>query len=217
MSARGLWSRRHRGPGGTGDPGAGDVDGTEPPPPDTDGGGTPLTVSLSAIEAGGEIPERYTADGADVSPPLAIEGLPAEAGSNVVVVDDPDAPKGTFAHWLLWNLPAESTTLPEDVPRTERVEKLGAVQATNDFGGVGYRGPAPPADDDPHRYRFVCSALDTALDLNAGAERAVVGGDRRARPRPRRVRGHLRPLTPIRNRASPRRCPLPRPSRRTPR
>jgi len=90
------------------------------------------------------------------------------------VVDDPDAPGTTFTHWLLWNVPAETTAIPA---AAETVDALGgARQGENDFGEVGYRGPCPPTGDGPHTYRFRGYAIDSTLDLSAGAGAASVTG-----------------------------------------
>lgn len=150
-----------------------DPDGTEPATE------TEATTSMpdlqfrpTAFEAGETIPERFTCDGEDSSPPLAIEGVNEEAESLAIVVDDPDAPSGTFTHWLLWNVPADTTELPEDVATTETIEELdGARQGTNDFGEVGYRGPCPPKGDDPHTYHFTLYALGDPIRVGAGAKR----------------------------------------------
>jgi Raf kinase inhibitor-like YbhB/YbcL family protein len=160
--------------GGDGGPGSPEEDGpgeTDAPSAVTATDGGSLSLSSRALEAGGSIPPRFTADGANVSPPLVLDGVPVAAESIALVVDDPDAPNGPFVHWLLWNLPPSTTTVPEDVPRTRRVEDLEAVQGTNDAGEIGYFGPAPPAEDDPHRYRFTASALDTLLEVDPGADR----------------------------------------------
>ncbi len=134
-----------------------------------------LDVSSSAFANGESIPERYTADGADVSPPLSVAGVPDDATALALIVADPDAPNGSFTHWLLWNVPAETTEIPEDQPQEETLPDLGgAAQGTNDFGDIGYRGPSPPSGDDPHRYRFRAFALSSELDLDPGAERDAV-------------------------------------------
>lgn len=139
---------------------------------ETGGGTASFTVRSSAFDDTGTIPTQYTADGADVSPPLSVGTLPEEAETWALIVDDPDAPGGTFVHWLLWNVPARTTELPEDVPTTGTVADLGgARQGTNGFGETGYRGPAPPSGDDPHTYRFTAYAVDSTLALEAGAER----------------------------------------------
>lgn len=126
----------------------------------------------STFDDGATIPEEYTDDGENVSPPLSVEGLPDETATLAVIVDDPDAPGGTFVHWLLWNAPADRTSLPADIPDGGQVDELdGARQGTNDLGETGYGGPAPPPDDDPHTYRFTVYAVDRTLSLDAGAER----------------------------------------------
>ena len=143
------------------------------------GGGTPtvespggLSVTSSAFEEGGQIPPEYTGDGADRSPPLDIDGVPEGAVSLALLVDDPDAPGGTFVHWLLWNLPPDRTTLPAGVPQRERLPAFGDVrQGTNGFDEIGYRGPRPPSGDGPHTYRFTVYAVDEQLELSAGARR----------------------------------------------
>ena len=134
------------------------------------GGTDPLTVSTSAFDDGESIPERYTGTGEDVSLPLTVESVPADAETLAVVVDDPDA--NDYLHWLIWNIPADRTEVPEGIPQTETVDSLdGAQQGTNDFGELGYRGPLPPADDGPHTYRFTTVAVDTTLDLESDAGR----------------------------------------------
>ncbi|WP_436924499.1 YbhB/YbcL family Raf kinase inhibitor-like protein [Halosimplex amylolyticum] len=142
-------------------------------PPATDGRdvrGEPLVVSPTAFETGGTIPEKYTGVGEDLSPPLRIESAPSSAETLALVVDDPDA--NEYLHWLIWNVPGDATELPEGIPKTETVDALdGARQGTNDFGEIGYRGPLPPADDGAHTYRFTSYAVDTTLELGAGAGR----------------------------------------------
>jgi len=129
-----------------------------------------LTLSSPAFDAGNSIPARHTADGDDVSPRLVVDGVPDDADSLALALDDPDA--GGFVHWLLWNVPADVDAVPENVPRTETVSSLGdARQGTNGFGDIGYRGPAPPADDGAHTYRFTLWAVDRTLDLAPGATR----------------------------------------------
>ncbi|MEF8775402.1 MAG: YbhB/YbcL family Raf kinase inhibitor-like protein [Haloarculaceae archaeon] len=131
-----------------------------------------LTVTSPAFETGGTIPTEYTGDGADRSPPLSIGGVPAEAVTLALVVDDPDAPSGTFVHWLLWNVPGDRADIPAGVPQRETVADLGgARQGTNGFDELGYRGPLPPSGDGPHTYRFTVYALDTDLNVEAGARR----------------------------------------------
>jgi len=134
-----------------------------------------ITVQSSAFVAGETIPRQYTGGGADDSPPLSIAGVPADAASLALVVDDPDAPNPPFTHWLCWAIPADTTEVPAGIPQEERVPSLGdAAQGTNDFGKLGYRGPLPPEGDGPHRYRFTVSALEEPLALEPGADRAAV-------------------------------------------
>jgi hypothetical protein len=125
-----------------------------------------LRVTSPAFREGAPIPARYTCDGADVSPPLAWRGVPAEARSIALVCDDPDAPGGNWVHWVLFNLPARSAGLPPAVPRTASLT-TGARQGVNDFGKSGYGGPCPPPGR-AHRYFFKVYALDVDLAL-AGA------------------------------------------------
>jgi Raf kinase inhibitor-like YbhB/YbcL family protein len=132
-----------------------------------------FSVRTSAFTHGEAIQATFTCEGDDVSPSLTVADAPDGTESLAVVVDDPDAPSGTFTHWLLWNVPPDTAEIHEDVPRTETVGTLdGAVQGTNDFGELGYRGPCPPVGDGPHEYRFTTAvALDGTLDLDPGAER----------------------------------------------
>ena len=116
------------------------------------------------------IQAKYTCDGEDVSPPLAVEGVPDGAVSLALVVDDPDAPAGTWVHWVLWALPAELTSLPEGLPNQEEVLE-GARQGENDFGDLGYGGPCPPPGEE-HRYFFKLYALDAEPELPAGATKS---------------------------------------------
>lgn len=129
-----------------------------------------MRITSQAFEDGAEIPMRFTCDGADISPPLTLDGVPENARTLVLIVDDPDAPVGTFVHWLLWNLPTGVGELPENVPTDRTLESFGnARQGTTDFKRIGYGGPCPP--DRRHTYRFMLYALDTELDLEPGATR----------------------------------------------
>ncbi|WP_440007646.1 YbhB/YbcL family Raf kinase inhibitor-like protein [Halomicrococcus sp. SG-WS-1] len=131
-----------------------------------------FSVRTSAFTHGEAIQTKFTCEGDDVSPSLTVGDVPDDAESLAVVVDDPDAPTATFTHWLLWNLPPDTVEIHEDVPQTETVGTLdGAVQGTNDFGELGYRGPCPPEGDGAHEYRFTAVALDETLDLDPGAKR----------------------------------------------
>jgi Raf kinase inhibitor-like YbhB/YbcL family protein len=119
---------------------------------------------------GERIPERFTCDGEDLSPTLVWHGVPVETRSFALVCDDPDAPRGTWVHWLLYNLPAEAAELGAGMPRLPELPSR-ARQGVNDSGDVGYGGPCPPAGK-PHRYFFRLHALDTSLNLPPGASRA---------------------------------------------
>lgn len=129
-----------------------------------------LQLTSRAFEAGGAIPRRFTCDGEDVSPPLEWRDAPTAAASFVLVVDDPDAPRATWVHWLLYDLPAGFVELPDGVP-PDRQLGSGARQGVNDFRKVGYGGPCPPPGP-AHRYFFRLYALDVKLGLRAGARRA---------------------------------------------
>lgn len=139
-------------------------------PPTMVGTDSDMRLTSTAFGDGESIPARYTADGADVSPPLSVTGVPESAASLALVVDDPDVPGGTFVHWLLWALPAETTTVPENVPQARRVRSLSdARQGTNGFGELGYGGPRPPEGEDSHTYRFTLYALSEGVNVQAGA------------------------------------------------
>lgn len=129
-----------------------------------------LQLLSEAFDDGDAIPRPHTCDGEDVSPPLAISGVPGEAVSLALVADDPDAPAGTWVHWVLWGLPASTTGLPEGVPAREEVLD-GVRQGENDFGNLGYGGPCPPAGAE-HRYFFKLYALDAEPELPPGATRS---------------------------------------------
>jgi Raf kinase inhibitor-like YbhB/YbcL family protein len=140
--------------------------------------GGALQISSSAFEAGVTIPRQYTADGEDLSPPLAWQGAPAGTASFVVLCDDPDAPRGTWVHWVLYDLDPGVTTLAAGVPTTPGVAG-GGSQGKNDFGKIGYGGPSPPPGP-AHRYFFRVLALDRKLGLAPGVTMrevlAAVGG-----------------------------------------
>jgi hypothetical protein len=129
-----------------------------------------IEVTSTAFKAGETIPKQYTGDGADRSPPLCWSEPPSGTKSLAMICDDPDAPRGTWVHWVLFNLPAQARELEEGVPTKETLGN-GSKQGNNDFGNIGYGGPAPPKGK-PHRYFFKLYALDAALDLSAGATKA---------------------------------------------
>lgn len=123
-----------------------------------------LKISSPAFSHNGMIPSKHTCDGADVSPPLRIEGVPTEAKSLALIMDDPDAPRGIWVHWVAWNIDPKTRGIPENgLP-------AGAVQGRNDFGTERYGGPCPPSGT--HRYFFKLYALDAPLSLARGATKA---------------------------------------------
>ncbi|HEY2680740.1 MAG TPA: YbhB/YbcL family Raf kinase inhibitor-like protein [Candidatus Udaeobacter sp.] len=125
--------------------------------------GARITITSSAFQKGGNIPPKFTCDGADTSPPLQITGVPSNARSLVLIADDPDAPGGLFTHWLIWNIPPQINSISEgSAPK--------GVHGTNDFGKSDYKGPCPPPGT--HRYSFKIFALDRELDLRGGAKRS---------------------------------------------
>lgn len=140
------------------------------PPPQSKGGPMPLQISSLAFSAGETIPKKFTCDGPDVSPKLMWNESPANAKSLALVMDDPDAPVGTWVHWVLYDLPPETRELAEGVAKQEELSN-GARQGRNDFGKIGYGGPCPPPGK-PHRYFFKLYALDAKLNLKAGATKA---------------------------------------------
>lgn len=114
-----------------------------------------IQVRSSAFGNNQQIPKKYTCDGENISPPLSIESVPDEAVSLVLTVDDPDAPGGTWTHWMVWNIPAQTRVIEEGKLPT------GAVEGKNSFGNIGYGGPCPPSET--HRYVFKVYALDTKI------------------------------------------------------
>lgn len=128
-------------------------------------------IKSAAFQNNASIPSRHTCDGANLSPALSWTDPPEGTESYALIMDDPDAPVGTFVHWVLYNLPASARQLPEGVPRNDDVQ--GGPQGLNDFSQTGYGGPCPPRGK-PHRYFFKLYALDTKLDLPAGARKKDV-------------------------------------------
>jgi len=128
-----------------------------------------LQLTSQAFQDGDSIPAEYTADGRDISPPLQWEGVPEGTKAFVLLCLDPDAPVGTFVHWTLYDIPADCHLLEEGVPPEETVLN-SARQGKNNFGRIGYGGPAPPPGG-PHRYIFYLYALDQPTDVPAGASK----------------------------------------------
>ncbi|MDO8578099.1 MAG: YbhB/YbcL family Raf kinase inhibitor-like protein [Dehalococcoidales bacterium] len=128
-----------------------------------------LSISSNAFKDGERIPTKYTCEGLNVSPPLQWTEPPAGTVSFALIVDDPDAPAGTFTHWVLFNIPIGVRRLDESIPRQDRLQ-IGALHGKTDYGTVGYGGPCPPRGP-VHHYRFTIYALDKAIDLKAGASK----------------------------------------------
>ena len=132
--------------------------------------GSEFTLESPAFQEGAPIPSQYTCDGRDVSPPLRWSEPPEGTRSYALIMYDPDAPIGTFIHWVLYDIPAERRELPEAVPREPVVAGLG-VHGVNDFGSIGYGGPCPPRWHGEHRYYFALHALSVeTLGLPRGAD-----------------------------------------------
>jgi Raf kinase inhibitor-like YbhB/YbcL family protein len=131
-----------------------------------------MQLTSTAFVEGAPIPEKYTCDGPNSSPPLKWSGAPTGTKSLALIVDDPDAPSGTWVHWVLFDLPAATNELPEDLPKSQYVPG-NAKQGLNDFRRLGYGGPCPPPGK-PHRYFFKLYALDTALPLKPGTTKAEI-------------------------------------------
>ncbi|MFO7946094.1 MAG: YbhB/YbcL family Raf kinase inhibitor-like protein [Armatimonadota bacterium] len=118
------------------------------------------------------IPTKFTCSGDDISPELRWTDPPEGTQQLALIVDDPDAPRGTFVHWVLYGLSAEVTALPEGMPTEEEIDSpVACIQGRNDAGEAGYKGPCPPPGN-PHRYFFKLYALDEAVSLEPGATKA---------------------------------------------
>ena len=131
-----------------------------------------MKIVSSAFSASEMIPKKFTCDGPDASPKLSWNEPPAKTQSFALIMDDPDAPVGTWVHWVLFDLPADTRELAEGVAKQEQLANR-ARQGRNDFGQIGYGGPCPPPGN-PHRYFFKVYALDAKLDLKAGVTKADV-------------------------------------------
>jgi len=137
-----------------------------------------MQLTSPAFSEGSMIPKPHTGDGKDTTPELSWSGAPAGTKSFALICDDPDAPRGTWVHWVLFNLPSDVAKFAAGVPPENKLAN-GARQGTNDFRKIGYGGPAPPPGK-PHRYFFKLYALDAKLNLNPGStkkdvERAMQG------------------------------------------
>jgi Raf kinase inhibitor-like YbhB/YbcL family protein len=122
-----------------------------------------LLISSPAFENEGDIPSKYTCDGEDINPQLTVDNIPENTKTLAIIVEDPDAPKGTFDHWLVWNVPPESIIEENRIP---------GISGTNGAGKTGYYGPCPPSGT--HRYYFHVFALDSSLDLQGGTDKKTL-------------------------------------------
>jgi Raf kinase inhibitor-like YbhB/YbcL family protein len=122
-----------------------------------------LLISSPAFENEGDIPSKYTCDGEDINPQLTVDNIPENTKTLAIIVEDPDAPKGTFDHWLVWNVPPESII---------EENRISGISGTNGAGKTGYYGPCPPSGT--HRYYFHVFALDSSLDLQGGIDKKTL-------------------------------------------
>ncbi len=144
-------------------------------------GGKVMKVESKAFREGETIPVKYTCDGVDISPSVSWSGVPDGTRSFVLIMDDPDAPIGTFTHWVVYDIPGSVRELNEGFPKADQINTI--KQGVNDFGYVGYGGPCPPKGHGYHRYFFRVYALDIeSLGLPAKATRRQVE---------ERMKGHI--------------------------
>jgi Raf kinase inhibitor-like YbhB/YbcL family protein len=132
-----------------------------------------LQITSDAFSDGGPIPQKFTGDGDDLSPPLHISGVPKQAKELALIVDDPDAPRDEpFVHWVMYGIPADQSDLPEAIASGAKLRSPpGAMQGTNSFGKIGYGGPAPPKGHGEHHYHFHLYALDQPLKAQGGLDK----------------------------------------------
>jgi len=128
-----------------------------------------MEIKSVAFKHGARIPSKHTCDGMDVSPPLEWANAPAGTKNFALICDDPDAPMGTWVHWVIYDIPASTMNLPEKVPPLKELNN-GAKQGMSDFRTIGYGGPCPPSGE--HRYFFKLYALDGPTGLKPGAAKS---------------------------------------------
>jgi hypothetical protein len=134
--------------------------------------GGAMIFTTTSFRNGGDIPKKFSCDGGDVSPAFSWSGAPQGTRSFVLIGDDPDAPGGDWTHWVVYDLPAATSGLPENLGKFDP-PPTGGHQGKNDFGKVGYGGPCPPPGK-PHRYSFRLYALDRECNLKSGASKKEV-------------------------------------------
>lgn len=140
-------------------------------------GGKAVTISMTstAFEAQKPIPKKYTGEGQDLSPPLAWAQLPQGTKELALICDDPDAPMGTWVHWVIYKIPADAAGLPEGLPRDKSLKTpAGAAQGVNSFGNLGYGGPMPPKGHGTHHYHFKLYALDKPVSAPPGVDKKTL-------------------------------------------
>lgn len=128
-----------------------------------------INIMSDVFEEGDIIPTRHTCDDINVSPPIRWDSLPEHTMSFAILCEDPDAPLGTWTHWIIFNIPPDIMELSAELKKEEKLE-MGITQGINDFGYPGYGGPCPPEGEE-HRYFFRIYALDTTLNLSPGVKR----------------------------------------------
>jgi len=128
-----------------------------------------MLITSPSLKNGEYIPKKFTCDGGDINPEFQVQNVPEDAKSLVLIMDDPDAPSGTFTHWTVWNIN------PETIYIKEESKPPGSVEGINSAGQIGYIGPCPPAGN-PHRYFSTLYALDIRLEVVQGASREVLEG-----------------------------------------
>jgi Raf kinase inhibitor-like YbhB/YbcL family protein len=131
-----------------------------------------ITLRSRAFQAGKRIPDRYTCEAENISPPLEWGPIPEGTESFVLVCDDPDAPRGVFSHWILYDIPKHTTEMPSAIAKQERPDTMG-THGRNDFGSTYYQGPCPPPGS-THRYYYRLYAIDTVLHMPPGASRSQI-------------------------------------------
>lgn len=131
-----------------------------------------MTITSTAFKDGASIPKKYTCDGQDLSPPLSWVNVPQKARSLALICDDPDAPMGTWVHWVLWGMPPSTPGLPEGMPKDAELPG-NMKQGLNSGSETGYNGPCPPPGK-PHRYFFKLYALDAELNISGKVNKAVL-------------------------------------------
>ena len=135
-----------------------------------------MMIQSPAFAGKERIPTRFTGDGEDISPKLTWSGVPEGAKELALICDDPDAPTSEpWVHWVIYKIPAVASGLAEHIPTANTLSQpAGAIQGKNSWGGIGYRGPAPPPGHGVHHYHFKLYALDAPLDVSAGLDKDAV-------------------------------------------